>query len=237
MVDKTAKGTKSAKWKMGNHYEMKHKELLPPDMDGYRWFYYLLTKKSKGSCVMCKNETEFNRTTMKYARFCDNPQCKQRYREQRDRRMIAKYGKAYLTDDPDQQKKMQAGRKIGGIYNWSDGHSKFPYLSSYELDFLKYLDLELKWPASDLVAPSPHTYTYKYHDEDHFYMPDFYIPTENLEIEIKSAARMENQNQESREKEVEKIKLMQSCSNMVNFIIIFDKKYDEFNRLIITDDN
>ena len=226
------KGKKSAKWKMGNHYETKHKNLIPPDMTGYQWFYFLLTKKDRGSCVICHKETDFNENTMKYCRFCNNPQCKQKYKEERDQRMIKKYGKVYLLDDPEMQKKMQAGRRIAGIYLWSDGKTKFQYLSSYEQDFLKYLDLELHWPASDLMSPSPHTYSYEYNDKSHFYMPDFFIPSLNCEIEIKSAARMDKQNQESKEKEIEKIKLMKSLSNLFDFVIIFDKDYTDFTNLI-----
>lgn len=231
-VDKNAKGTKSAKWKMGNHYETKHKELLPPDMDGFRWFYFLLTKKERGSCVECKQETAFNRISMKYSRFCNNPACKQKYKEERDRRMMATHGKLYITDDPEMQKKMQAGRRIGGIYNWSDGKSKFPYLSSYELHFLRFLDLELKWPPSDLMAPSPHTYTYKYKDKDHFYMPDFFIPSLSLEVEIKDDGSAKNINQESREKDKIKDAMMRSLSNIMGYIKIVNKQYDEFLQLI-----
>lgn len=231
-VDKTKKGIHSPKYIMGKHYDEKHKSLLPPDMDGYRWFYFTLTKKDHGSCVICHNPTDFNRITMKYSRFCNNPQCKQKYKEERDRRMIAKYGKLTLLNDPEQQKKMQAGRRIAGTYVWSDGKTKLPYLSSYEEDFFRYLDKELNWPASDIMAPSPHTYTYKYKDKDHFYMPDAFIPSLNLEIEIKSSVRHDRQNQESKEKEEIKDKLMRSCSNLFNYIIIYDKKYDEFAKLI-----
>lgn len=237
MVEKDKKARMSAKKKMGAHYEAKHKDLLPPDMDGYRWFYYLLTKKEHGSCVICKQETDFNRNTMKYARFCNNPMCKQKYREERDRRMMKTHGKLYLTDDPEMQKKMQAGRKIGGIYNWSDGKTKFLYLSSYELHFLKFLDHELHWPASDLVAPSPHTYVYQYKGKEHFYMPDFFIPSIATEIEIKSSEREMNQNQESREKDAIKDQMMKSLSNVIGYIKINNKQYDEFLQLVSKDDN
>ena len=81
-------------------------------MSGYRWFYYLLTKKDKGSCIECKQETDFNETSMKYSRFCNNPICKQKYKEMVDGRMIGKYGKTHRLDDPEVQKQMQAGRKI-----------------------------------------------------------------------------------------------------------------------------
>ncbi len=232
VADKNKKGVITAKHKMGEHYEKQHKELLPADMNGYRWFYYLLTKKDKGSCVICHNETDFNEITMKYSRFCNNPQCKQKYKEERDKRMIAKYGKVHLLNDPEQQKKMQQGRKIAGIYNWSDSKTKLPYLSSYEKDFFEHLDKDLHWPASDIMAPSPHTYTYEYQGKEHYYMPDAFIGSLNLEIEIKSKDRMERQNQESREKEIKKDELMRSCSNLFDYIIIFDKDYTEFNKLI-----
>ena len=188
--NKTKKGVHSPKYMMGKHYEDKHKKMLPPDWTGYRWFYYKLTGKERGSCVICHNDTEFNEISMKYSRFCNNPMCKQKYKEERDRRMIAKYGKLYLLDDPEQQKKMQQGRSIAG------------------------------------------TYTYRYKDKNHFYMPDVFIPSMNLEIEIKSSVRMEKQNEESREKEIIKDKLMKSCSNLINYIIIYDKNYDEFNKII-----
>lgn len=222
----------SAKQKMGKHYEEEHKDLLPTDMDGYRWFYYQLTKKDRGSCVICHHETDFNRNSMKYSRFCSNPQCKQKYKQERDKRMMDKYGKIHLLDDPEFQKKMQAGRKIAGVYTWSDRSAQFGYLSSYELDFLRFLDLELHWPSSDLFAPSPHTYVYEYKGEKHYYMPDFFIPSLSLEIEIKDDGSALNISRESREKDVIKDATMKSLSNVVNYIKIVNKQYDEFMTLL-----
>jgi hypothetical protein len=232
ITENKTKGIKSAKYKMGLHYENTHKELIPPDMTGFRYFYFLLTKKNKGSCVICHNDTIFNNVAMKYARFCNNPICKEKYKEERNKRMMKKYGKLYLLNDPEQQKKMQSGRKIAGIYNWSDNKSNFGFLSSYEKDFLEYLDIKLHWPSSDILAPSPHTYSYDYGGKSHYYMPDFFIPSLNLEIEIKSSVRMEKQNPESRAKEIEKDKLMRSLSNLFNYCIIYDKKYEEFEELL-----
>jgi hypothetical protein len=206
--------------------------MIPPDMTGYRFFYYLLTKKTKGSCVICHNETDFNENTMKYARFCNNPACKQKYKEERDQRMIDKYGKVHLLDDPEQQKKMQQGRRIAGVYTWSNGKDKFNYLSSYELDFLKYLDEQLHWIPSDIIAPSPHIYTYQYKDKSHYYMPDFFIPSMNLEVEIKDDGSALNINQESREKDVIKDNLLKSLNTVVNYIKIVNKDYTKFIELI-----
>lgn len=231
-VNKNNKGTKSAKYKLGHHYETVHKHLIPPDMTGYRWVYFLLTKKERGSCVICKQETDFNEISMKYSRFCNNPACKQKYKEERDKRMIKKYGKVYLLDDPEMQKKMQAGRKIGGIYNWSDGKTKISYLSSYELHFLKFLDLELHWPAADIMAPSPHTYSYEYEGKSHYYMPDFFIPSMNLEVEIKDDGSALNINQDSRNKDKIKDELMRSVYTMFNYIKIINKDYNGFVKLL-----
>ena len=235
-VDKTKKGIKSPKYKMGEHYEKEHKELLPEGMTGWRWFYYLLTKKDKGSCVICHNPTEFNNITMKYSRFCNNPACKQKYKEERDRRMISKYGKVHLLNDPEQQKKMQQGRRIAGVYQWSDGKTKLPYLSSYEMDFFRHLDQDLHWPAADILAPSPHTYNYEYQGKQHFYMPDAFIPSLNLEIEIKDDGSALNINKDSREKDKIKHELMKSCSNLFNYIKIINKNYEEFEKLIVKEE-
>lgn len=231
-----SKAAQSARNKMGEHYETKHKNLLPPDMDGYRYFYFLLTKKENGSCIICHNPTEFNRITMKYARFCDNPKCKQKYKEDRDKNVFAKYGKLYMTDDPEFQKKMQAGRRIAGVYTWSDGKTKLPYLSSYEMDFFKFLDQELHWPPTDIIAPSPHIFEYEYNGVKHFYMPDAFIPSINLEIEIKSSVRQQYHDPDSRAKEIEKDKLMKSCDNLFNYIIIYDKNYTAFKEMIAKED-
>ncbi|MDE7347678.1 MAG: hypothetical protein K2N48_13180, partial [Muribaculaceae bacterium] len=226
------KGALSARNKMGMHYETTHKELLPSDMDGYRWFYYLMTGKTKGSCCICHQDTEFNRATMKYARFCKNPMCKQKYRQQFMDRMINTHGKITLLNDPEQQKKMQANRKISGIYNWSDGVTKLAYLGSYEKDFFQWLDTELHWPASDIISPSPHTYVYEYNGEKHFYIPDAFIPSLSLEIEIKSTVRSKYQNPTSRAKDEAKDAMMRTLVNVFRYIRIEDKDYTTFKEII-----
>lgn len=137
-----------------------------------------------------------------YARFCNNQLCKQKYKEERDRRMIKKFGRyTYLMIQRVPEEKYKLGRKIAGVYNWSNGKTKIGYLSSYEHDFLRYLDIELHWPPSDIMA-SPHTYAYEYQGESHYYMPDYFIPSMNLEIEIKDDGSALNINQDSRNKKI-----------------------------------
>jgi len=42
--------------------------------------FYCCSKKN-GSCIVCKQETDWNEATQKYERFCKNPECKAKYRE------------------------------------------------------------------------------------------------------------------------------------------------------------
>ena len=135
------------------HLETEHSDFLPEDFDGWRYYYYQKTGKMKGSCVMCKQETRWNDVTHKYNRFCDNPACKDKYREEFKKRMIGKYGKVTLLDDPEQQKKMLANRRISGLYSWSDDpRIKILYTGSYEKEFLEFLDLDLHFDPKDIIS-------------------------------------------------------------------------------------
>lgn len=214
-----------------SHIESKHSDVLPKGMSGGE--YYYRNKFGRGGrCVVCKKETLWNDKTNKFNRFCENPKCKKIYKEAFKKRMIAKYGKPYLTNDPEQQKKMLAARKISGKYQWSDGSGEIVYTGSYELDFLKYIDLVLNFQFSDIVAPSPHTYIYKYENKDHFYIPDFYIQSLNLEIEIKASDNTHHKIVAvDHVKEKLKDEVMKT-QKAFNYIKIYDKDYKKFNEVI-----
>ena len=231
-VNKANKGIKSSKYKMGHHYETNHKHLIPTNMTGYQWFYFLLTKKDHASCVICKSNTSFNEIAMRYSRFCDNPTCKQKYTEDMRNRMIQKYGKIHLLNDPEKQKEMLANRKISGDYLWSDRSARIRYTGSYELHFLQFIDLELKWKSSDIISPSPHTYEYEYSGKEHFYIPDFFIPSMSLEIEIKDNGSAKNKDQDVRNKDKIKEELMRSNRNYFNYILLTNKEYQSFLDLV-----
>ena len=214
-----------------SHIETAHDDIIPKNMSGGE--YYYRTKYGHGGrCVVCKKDTTWNDKTNKFNRFCQNPQCKKKYREIFKKRMIGKYGKTHLTDDPEQQKKMLAARKISGKYKWSDGSGEIVYTGSYELDFLKYIDLILNFEFSDIVAPSPHTYTYQYDNKDHFYIPDFFIQSLNLEIEIKASDNKHHKIvavDHVKEKLKDDVMKSQKC---FNYIKIYDKVYKEFDDLV-----
>ena len=121
-----------------SHLEKHHEELIPEDMDAWQFSYYLRTGKTHGNCVMCKKPTKWNPKTHKYNRFCENKKCKEAYRELFKKRMIGRYGKTTLLNDPEQQRKMLANRKISGKYLWRDHVHETPYTGSYEKSFLEF---------------------------------------------------------------------------------------------------
>ena len=217
---------------MAAHLEKAHIDMIPPDMDSYQFYYYMKTGKTHGNCVMCKKPTGWNPKTKKYKRFCDNPKCKVAYRELFKKRMIGSYGKITLLNDPEQQKKMLANRSISGIYTWSDGSKKLPYTGSYELSFLEFLDKIMDFPSSDVMAPSPHTYNYTYEGKQHFYIPDFFIPSLNLEIEVKDGGDNPNMHHKiqdvDKEKERLKDQVMKTNSNQFNYLKVVNKQNEIF---------
>ena len=216
-----------------SHIEAQHSDQLPDGMSGGE-FYYRLIHGHGGRCVICHKDTLWNYKTNKFKRFCENPACKKKYKETFRKRMIGKYGKPYLTDDPEQQRKMLAKRKISGVYQWSDGVGAIPYTGTYELDFLKYCDLILDMECSDICAPSPHTYVYKYQDANHFYIPDFYIESLNLEVEIKASDNMHHKIVAvDHVKEKLKDDVMKT-QKVFNYIKIYDKNYTDFTKLVET---
>lgn len=184
-----------------SHVEKKHIDLIPQDMTAWQFVYYWKTNKDHGNCIICKQNTTWNEKTHKYNRFCENESCKQKYINTFKKRMINKYGKTTLLNDPEQQKLMLSKRKISGIYHWSDRIHTSVYTGTYELDFLKFLDNVMQFDPEDVMSPSPHTYYYIYENKKHFYIPDFFIPSLNLEIEIK-----EGTNNHPKIQQVDKVK-------------------------------
>ena len=214
-----------------SHIETQHSDQLPEGMSGGE-FYYRLKYGRGGRCVICHKETLWNYKTNKFKRFCENPECKKKYKALFRKRMIRKYGKVTLAKDPEQQRKMLANRKISGTYQWSDGSGSLTYTGSYELDFLKYCDLVMDFDCSDINSPSPHTYTYQYQNEEHFYIPDFYIESLNLEVEIKASDNTHHKIVAvDHVKEKLKDDVMRS-QKVFNYIKIYDKNYTRFVQLV-----
>ena len=212
------------------HLEEEHEEMIPKNFTPAQYYYYLKTGKEHGKCVVCTMPTKWNDSTNKYARFCEMESCKEKYKEEFKKRMIGKYGRVHLLNDPDQQRKMLANRSISGKYEWSDNR-EVAYTGTYELDFLKFLDVFMHFDSKDIMAPSPHTYYYMYEGEEKFYIPDFFIPSLNLEIEIKDGGT--NPNTHHKIQDVDKVKeklkdSVMTSQKQFSYIKITDKNYDSF---------
>lgn len=216
-----------------------HPEIIPEGYTPARYFYYLQTGKTGNQCIICKSPTEWNEGTGKYERFCKNPKCKEQYREIFKKRMINRHGKVTLLDDPEQQRKMLEAKKNHGEMRFPADGGYIGYNSTYEQDFLLMLATFLKCNASDIMGPSPHTYYYEYknpNDKEHegrkFYIPDYWIPSLNLEIEIK-----QNTSTHLKILAIDKVKEAQKDEMMkkipgVRYIKIVDKDYSEFFDLL-----
>jgi len=131
---------------------------------------------------------------------------------------------------------MLAHRKISGEYVWTDG-TKVTYTGSYEKEFLQFLDVFMNFESSDIMAPSPHTYYYTYNGEKLFYIPDFFIPSLNLEVEIKDGG--DNANKHPKIQAVDKVKEklkdeVMKTQKDYDYIKIVNKNYDNFFEYLLS---
>lgn len=219
-----------------DHVEKLHQSEIPEGFTTAQYCYHVISKlptTQRPRCVVCKEPTEWNENTLKYNRFCSRKSCKEKAAKKAKENMVKKYGKEHLLNDPDVQKKMLSNRRISGVYKFKSG-AEFSYVGSYEHDFLITLDQILNWDSNDLMAPSPNIYKYQYEGKEHFYIPDFFIPSINLEIEIKEAANghgKENTHWKIQQVDKVKEKLKDEVLNKnknVNYIKVVNKEYEEF---------
>lgn len=211
-----------------SHIEKSHP--LPKNTPADQYYYDLTHQGKRTFCTECHKPTAWNPRTHKYRRLCGDPKCLEKVRETFKNRMIN------VGKDPNQaqfaehQRKMLAARKISGVYVWEDG-GKTPYVGNYEKDFLAICETLLNLKSSDIIGPSPNVYKYTYKGGIHFYIPDFYIPDLNIEIEIKDGGS--NPNMHHKIQEVDKVKERLKDQVMMkqkglHYIKVVDKKYAPF---------
>lgn len=206
------------------HIEHSHADQIHDNTTASQLLFNLKYKKSGGKCVICAKPTKWNEETGRYERF-DRAECKDTYVKNFQAKMIEKYGSTHLLNNIDQQKKMLANRSISGVYKFTDG-TEFTYTGSYELDFLEYLDKVMHFDSLDIASPSPNVYSYKDEDgKERKYIPDLFIFSLNLEVEIKAS---DNMHYRQRDIGLEKLKANAVLKEKRRFIQVFDKKYHEF---------
>lgn len=177
-----------------------------------------------GKCVMCGGNTKFNILTNKYTRF-DKPECIEKYKEQFKERMRNVHGREYYTQDPNALKHMLNSRTLTKTY--SIGKYTYNVTGQYEEDFLDFMFYILKCNPEDLIE-CPFHIEYEFDGVKRIYMPDFYMPSLDLVIEIKStkSAYAERDKDFEEAKRIAGINYMKSKNG--NYYYLADKNYKKF---------
>lgn len=220
----------------GQHYAVAHRTLIPDGMSPEHFAYYIYSGRKEGRCVVCHKPTKFNEKTHKYHRIC-SAKCKR------------KYGEIKKLNNPKVQEEMLANRSISGEYIWStadDSGTKptYRYTGSYELDFVRYMDTVKHWSPNDLMMPCPYLFKYRYDGQDRFYIPDAYIPSLDLVIEIKDGDPNNPEHHANHHPEImrinrakEKLKKEAVIRSGHSYTKIYNKDYRQFELYIRTEKN
>lgn len=215
-----------------DHMEKEHASMLGGLTPAQIYFnfqnHYGLTR-GNGKSIISGKPTKFNVTTERYEKFADDEE-REEYRQLFRQRMIGKYGKDTLLDDPEQQKAMLAGRSISGQYEWPDGE-KTTYTGSYEKAFLDFLNVTYDWSSpADVVAPAPMIIDYTDHTgKARFHIPDFYIQSLDMIVNIKSST---NKGYRLRDIEDENAQNAAIRKTDYNYIEIFDNDFSKFRTAV-----
>ena len=221
---------------LASHIELKHETEIPDGWSGLKFIFYKKHDRINGKCMVCGKDTEFNETTGKPNRLCNNPNCKIQLRKNYENNMIKKYNKVTLLNDPEFQNKMLQNRSIAKDYHWSDGTGIKRVIGSYEYDGMQFLDIFMNFKCDDIIVPAPMIFDYIYEEKPHFYIPDAYISSLNLILEFKDGG--ENPNTHHKIQAVDKVKekLKEDAvkkNGTFNYIKIEDKKYGNFIKALI----
>ena len=174
------------------------------------------THKKAVEKSMSKESIEKREKTNKEKLGVDNPMKSKLIYDKFKKTNLKKYGCEFPAQNPEIFLKTQkSGLKIKQYKNIN-------YQGTYELDFLKKMDtLGL---LQNLAEIEPIEYIFE--NSKHFYFPDFFIPSLNLIIEIKSSYTFEKHYSKNLEKK-------KYCENkFYNFIFIIEKDYSEFENEI-----
>lgn len=215
-----------------SHLDFIHRDNLE-GMSPAQYLFYMKYGKKQGNCIICKKSTKWNEKMERYERLCSR-ECSDKYREIFKQRMKKKYGKTTLLDEPEQQKKMLANRKISGVYIFTDG-TKVQYTGSYEKDFLNYIEHNMGIQGKNIMAPAPQVFYYDFENKKRFYIPDFYLPELNLIVEIKDGGNNPNTHPNRINKDLPKEKIKDDLmikQNDYNFIKIKNKEYTDFSNIV-----
>lgn len=174
-----------------DHVEKEHQDLLPEGYTAARAVYDFINGKNYGICMICKEKVyKWNDKINRYYNLCEKPECRKSVRDIALKNHIKVYNKPTLLNDPEQQQKMLANRRISGTYIFTDG-GKITYTGKYEKNTLEFMDKVLEIPSRDIQAPGP-TLEYEYNGTIHKWITDIYYIPANLLIEVKDGGSNPN---------------------------------------------
>ena len=214
--------------KLADHIEKKHNEMIPEGYTASRVAFNTMNNKTRGKCIMCGKETDWNEDKCRYERICNSKRCHDDYVKLVEERLKAARGvtRSEMLSDPHFQDKMLKGRSISGTYKFSDG-GKLEYVGNYEKNFLEFMDKFLHVKSIDIQAPGP-TIEYYYEGKKHFWITDFYYIPYNLVLDIKDGGKNPNKREmpEYRAKQKAKEKAIKSLGEY-NYLRLTDNQFDQ----------
>lgn len=182
---------KSTRQTLISHVDSKHRSLFPEGYTAARVVYDSINGKDHGKCMICGQPVyAWNDKIDRYYNLCYKPECRAQVRKIALERHMKVYNKPTLLNDPEQQEKMLANRRISGTYTFSDG-CKVTYTGKYERAALEFMDKVLEIPSKDIQAPGP-VLEYEYGGKTHKWITDIYYIPGNLLIEIKDGGSNPN---------------------------------------------
>lgn len=213
------------------HVEEKHDELIPENQTPTQVVFNSINKKTHGTCVVCKKDTDWNEKAGKYNRLCNNPKCREKLRQEFKNNAMNKRGTYNFAADPKFQEKMLKGRKISSTYTFTDG-GKVDYVGSYEKKFLEFCDKVMGIESKDIIGPGP-TIEYIFNGEKHHWITDFYYVPANLVLDIKDGGKNPNtrpmeeyrEKQEAKESSIRKLK-------KYNYLRLTDNDFSQFMEVL-----
>lgn len=210
---------------LSDHIMELHKDNIPDGVSVKRYIFNRKYKKTKGSCVIDKKETRWDEDKGRYERYCSD-RCKRVAREQFRKNAKRKLGTDNPAATPEHQINAIKGRGYSGEYTFTDG-GIIGYSSSYEMDFLRFVDNELDIRSME-VDQCEIIFDIFFDNKKHFHIPDFYLPSYKLIVNIKTF-----QNNNSHIQGEGKMRQMLADksiidSDLYNYILILDKEYSSF---------
>lgn len=215
-----------------DHIEEIHKEDIPDNTTTKQFIFNKKYNKTSGKCVIDKKPTLWNEDKMHYERYCST-KCREIARKRFKENAMRKLKTDNPASNPEHQMKAIKGRSYSGEYIFND-KGVVGYSSSYEMDFLQFLDKEMNINSSEVEQCSIIFETF-FDGKKHFHIPDYYLPSFNLIINIKDGSSNPNLNSHV----VNEGKLRQRLADAAiiqngnyNYIKIVNKEYGNFVNLI-----